>query len=133
MEAVRTDSVRRAVDVVGTLAAVDQVTISSEADGRVRAILADLGDRVTAGQVLIQLDSEKQQYTYEQQQAALARTLAQYGAPDPQHLPDIEKTPDVQRANADLVQATQAFDRATELFKRTLISQQALDDAQDGA
>ena len=28
------------------------------------------------------------------------------------------------------MQATQAFDRATELFKRTLISQQALDDAQ---
>ena len=126
---VQKDSVRRAVDVVGTLAAVDQVTISSEADGKVRGILADLGDRVSAGQVLIQLDSEKQQYSLEQQQAALARALAQYGAPDPQHLPDIEQTPDVQKANADLVQATRAFDRANELFKRTLIPQQALDDA----
>ena len=130
VEAVRRDSVRRAVDVVGTLAPVDQVTISSEADGKVSRIMADLGDRVTAGQVLIELDHEKQQYTYEQQQAALARALAQYGATDPQHLPDIENTPDARRANADLVQATQAFDRATELFKRTLISQQALDDAQ---
>ena len=129
VEVVRQDAVRRAVDVVGTLVAVDQVTISSEADGKVSRILADLGDRVTAGQVLIQLDREKQQYTYEQQQAVLARTLAQYGASDPEHLPDIEKTPDVQKANADLVQATQAFDRATELFKRTLISQQTLDDA----
>ena len=45
------NSVRRSVDVVGTLAAVDQVTISSEAEGTVRAILADLGDRVKAGQV----------------------------------------------------------------------------------
>ena len=99
------NSVRRSVDVVGTLAAVDQVTISSEAEGTVRAILADLGDRVKAGQVLIQLDHEKQQYTYEQQQAALARALAQYGAPDPQHLPPIEQTPDVQKAKADLVQA----------------------------
>lgn len=130
VEAVRRDSVRRAVDVVGTLAPVDQVTISSEADGKVSRILADLGDRVTAGQVLIELDHEKQQYTYEQQQATLARALAQYGAADPQHLPDIENTPDARRANADLVQATQAFDRATELFKRTLISQQALEDAQ---
>jgi multidrug efflux pump subunit AcrA (membrane-fusion protein) len=129
VEVVRLDAVRRAVDVVGTLVAVDQVTISSEADGKVSRILADLGDRVTAGQVLIQLDREKQQYTYEQQQAALARTLAQYGASDPEHLPEIEKTPDVQKANADLVQATQAFDRASELFKRTLISQQTLDDA----
>ena len=130
VEVVRRDSVRRAVDVVGTLAAVDHVTISSEPDGKVSRILADLGDRVTAGQVLIKIDNEKQQYTYDQQQAALARALAQYGATDPQHLPEIEKTPDAQRANADLVQATQAFDRASELFKRTLISQQALDDAQ---
>jgi multidrug efflux pump subunit AcrA (membrane-fusion protein) len=130
IEAVRVDSIRRSVDVVGTLAAVDHVTISSEADGKVRRIRADLGDRVAAGQVLIELDSEKQQYTYEQQQAALARSLAQYGAADPQHLPEIEKTPDAQKANADLMQAKQAFDRASELFKRTLISQQALDDAQ---
>jgi RND family efflux transporter MFP subunit len=129
VETVRRDSVRRAVDVVGTLAAVDQVTISSEADGKVRRILADLGDRVSAGQVLIELDREKQQYTYEQQQAALARSLAQYGATDPKSLPDIEKTPEARRASAELVQATQSFDRASELFKRTLISQQALDDA----
>ena len=123
------NSIRRSVDVVGTLAAVDQVTISSEADGTVRAVLADLGDRVRAGQVLIQIDHEKQQYTYEQQQAALARALAQYGASDPQHLPDIEQTPDVQKARADLDQANQSFARAEELFSRTLISQQTHDDA----
>jgi RND family efflux transporter MFP subunit len=126
---VQKESVRRSVDVVGTLAAVDQVTVSSETDGKVRRILADLGDRVRAGQVLIELDNERQQYTFEQQQAALARALAQYGATDPQNLPEIEKTPDVQKARADLVQATQSFERASELFKRTLVSQQALDDA----
>jgi HlyD family secretion protein len=122
-------SVPRAVDVVGTLAAVDQVTVSSEADGRVQKINADLGDRVRAGQVLIQLDDEKQRYALEQQQAALARALAQYGAPDPEHLPDIEQTPEAKRTQADLAQATQSLDRANELFKRTLIPQQALDDA----
>ena len=127
---VQKNSVRRAVDVVGTLAAVDQVTISSETDGKVREVLADLGDRVKTGQVLIRLDNEKQQYVFEQQQAALARTLAQYGAPDAQHLPEIEQTPDVLKAHAEVVQATQAFERANELFKRTLIPQQALDDAQ---
>lgn len=129
VEAVRQDSFRRAVDVVGTLAAVDQVTISSEAEGRVLRVLADLGDRVSEGQVLVKLDDEKQQYTYEQQQAALARTLAQYGAQDPRELPGIESTPDVQKASADLLQARQAFDRADELFKQKLISQQMLDDA----
>jgi RND family efflux transporter MFP subunit len=129
VEAVRQETVKRAVDLVGTLAAVDQVTISSETDGKVSRILADLGDRVTAGQTLIQIDREKQQYSLEQQKATLARALAQYGAADPQHLPDVEKTPDVQKANADLVQAKQAFDRTTELFKRSLVPKQMLDDA----
>jgi HlyD family secretion protein len=126
---VQRESIRRAVDVVGTVVAADQVTVSSEAEGKVRAILADLGDRVRAGQVLVELDNEKQRYAFEQQQAELARALAQFGASDPQHLPDIDKTPDVQRASADLAQATTAFERADALFKRTLISQQALDDA----
>jgi RND family efflux transporter MFP subunit len=129
VETVRLEKVKRAVDLVGTLAAVDQVTISSEAEGKVSRILADLGDRVIAGQPLIILDREKQQYNLDQQRAALARTLAQYGAPDPQHLPEIEKTPDVQKASADLVQAQQAHARTAELFKRSLVPQQMLDDA----
>jgi multidrug efflux pump subunit AcrA (membrane-fusion protein) len=116
--------------VVGTLTAVDQVTVSSEAEGTVRGILADLGDRVRAGQVLIRLDNERQQYAYQQQQASLARTLAQYGATDPQHLPEPENTPDVRRAAAELAQAKSAFDRARELLRRELIAQQAFDDAQ---
>ena len=130
VEAVKQESMRRSVDVVGTLAAVDQVTISSEADGKVSRLLADLGDRVTAGETIIRLDSEKQQYSSDQQKAALARALAQYGAPDPQHLPDIEKTPDVQKAAAELQQVRQAFERAQELHKRTLIPKQQLDDAE---
>jgi RND family efflux transporter MFP subunit len=129
VEAVLQETVKRTVELVGTLAAVDQVTISSEADGKVSRILADLGDRVTAGQTLIQVDHEKQQYSLEQQKATLARALAQYGAADPQHLPDVEKTPDVQMANADLIQAKQSFDRTSELFKRSLVPKQLLDDA----
>ena len=35
----------------------------------------------------------------------------------------------MRRATADLAQASQAYDRASELFKRTLISQEAFDDA----
>ncbi|MCU1383274.1 MAG: hypothetical protein JWL71_1971 [Acidobacteria bacterium] len=129
VETVTEETVKRAVELVGTLAAVDQVTISSEADGKVSRILADLGDRVKAGQPLIQVDREKQQYAFDQQRASLEKALAQLGAPDPQHLPDAEKTPDVQKANADLAQAKQAYDRASQLFKRTLIPQQTLDDA----
>jgi len=129
VEAVGEETVTRSVEVVGTLAAVDEVTVSSEADGIVSKILHDLGDRVRSGDVMVELDREKAEYNLEQQRAALARALAQYGAPDPQHLPPQEKTPDVQKASADLAQAKQSFDRANQLFKRTLVPQQTLDDA----
>jgi HlyD family secretion protein len=129
IETVSEQTVIRSIEVIGTLAAVDEVTVSSEADGIVSRILHDLGDRVHAGDILVELDREKAQYNLEQQRAALARTLAQYGAPDPQHLPPSEKTPDVQKANADLAQAKQSYDRASQLFKRTLVPQQTLDDA----
>lgn len=130
VEPVREESIHRTVEVVGTLTAVDQVTVSAEAEGRVSRLLADLGDRVKAGQVLIELDREKSEYALEQQRAALARTLAQYGASDLDHLPAIEQTPEVQKAKAELVQAEQAFKRADELHKRQLVPKQTLDDAE---
>ena len=129
-EAVREESVRRGVDVVGTLAAVDQVTISAQVDGAVGRILADLGDKVKAGQPLIELDREKLQYNLDQQRAALARALAKFGATEPGRLPQVEQTPDVQKAAAELAQARQAHERATELQRQQLIPKQTLDDAE---
>jgi len=130
VERVKEQSVQRSIEVVGTLAAVDEVTISSEAEGRVSKLLADLGDRVRAGQTLVELDAEKLQYNADQQKAALARALAKYGASDSKHLPPIEKTPDVVKAQAELVQAKQSFERAEQLHKRQLVPRQTLDDAQ---
>jgi multidrug efflux pump subunit AcrA (membrane-fusion protein) len=129
-EAVRQESVRRTLDVVGTLAAEDQVTVSSEVDGVVRRVRADLGDRVASGQALVELDREKLQYNLDQQRAAHMRALTKYGASDPEHLPRVEDTPDLRRAAAELAQAKQAFERASELHKRQLIAQQMRDDAE---
>jgi multidrug efflux pump subunit AcrA (membrane-fusion protein) len=129
-ETVRQQQVSRSIDVVGTLAAEDQVTIASQAEGAVSRVLADLGDKVKAGQVLIELDSEKLQYSLDSQKAALARALAKYGATDPAHLPSIEQTPDVQKAAAELAQARQAFERATELNRRNILPKQSLEDAE---
>jgi len=127
--AVREEPIHRSVEVVATLAAQDEAIISSEADGVVKSLLADLGDRVHAGQVLIELDREKAQYNLDLQKATLASTLAKYGAPSVDQLPPIERTPDVQSAAAQLAQAKQAYDRAVALQKRQLVPQQTLDDA----
>jgi RND family efflux transporter MFP subunit len=121
------------MEVVGTLAAEDQVTIASQAEGAVSRVLADLGDRVRSGQVLIELDREKLEYSLDGQKAALARALAKYGAADPAHLPAVDQTPDVQRASAELGQAKQALERARELTRRQLLPTQSLEDAETTA
>jgi multidrug efflux pump subunit AcrA (membrane-fusion protein) len=127
---VQAKEVRRTIDVTGTLAAVEEVTVSSEVEGRVLRIAADLGDRVSAGQPLVVLDPEKLQYRLDQQRAALGRALARYGVVDIEAaLPEIERTPDVQKALAERAQAEQAYRRAEELRKRELLPQQLFDDA----
>src|SRR5437764_15381647 len=62
VERVREEAVHRSVDIVGTLSAVDEVTVSSEAEGRVSKLLADLGDRVHAGQALLERGREQLQF-----------------------------------------------------------------------
>jgi multidrug efflux pump subunit AcrA (membrane-fusion protein) len=56
--------------------------------------------------------------------------MTRYGVSESGRLPPVEETPDVRRAAAELAQAKQNSDRASELHKRKLISQQALEDAQ---
>ena len=129
-EPVRQEALRRTVEIVGTLAAEDEVTISSQVDGIVRAVLADLGDPVKSGQTLVEIDREKLQYTLDEQKAAHARALTKYGASESGQLPPVEGTAEVRKAAAELAQAKQSRDRAGELHKRKLIPQQALDDAE---
>jgi multidrug efflux pump subunit AcrA (membrane-fusion protein) len=130
VEAVRQEEVRRIVEVVGTLAAEDEVTVSSQAEGIVRRVLADLGDAVRTDQPLVELDREKLQYNLDQQKASLSRALTKYGAEQIGHLPPPEETPDVRKVAAELAQAKQLYERAGELHKRQLIPLQTLDDAQ---
>jgi multidrug efflux pump subunit AcrA (membrane-fusion protein) len=128
-ERVRRQEIQRALGVTGTLAAADQVTISSQSEGVVSRIAVDLGDRIRAGQVMVELDREKLQYNLDQQRAALARALAKYGAAAPGELPPSEQIPEVQKAAAELWRDRQAADRAVELQKKQLIPKQVLEDA----
>ena len=74
--------------------------------------------------------SREAEYSLDQQKAELARALASYGAAAPGDRPTIERTPEVQKAEAELSQTKQAYDRAEELHKRQLVPKQTLDDAE---
>src|SRR5579862_6422654 len=47
---------QRLLKFVGTLYGNEEVTLSSQVDGEVTALHADLGDRVTAGAVVLEID-----------------------------------------------------------------------------
>jgi len=129
IERVRRESLRRDLEVVGTLAAQDEVTISAQSEGMVFKVLADLGDIVEADQPLVELDQEKLRYNLDQQKATLARARTKYGATVSGELPEEKDTPDVRRAAAELAQARQFYERARALDQSKLIAQQAMDDA----
>ena len=127
---VAAEELRRPIEIVGTLSATEEATVSAEVEGRVMRIAADLGDRVQAGGVLMELDAEKLRYRLEQVRAELTRARARYGVQDEGTLPEIDDTPDVRKAAAELRQAEQNFKRADELTSRSLLPRQQRDDAE---
>jgi multidrug efflux pump subunit AcrA (membrane-fusion protein) len=130
VEAAQLRDVRRQVDVVGTLAAREEVVVSAEVEGRVARLVHDLGDRVRGGDPLIELDPEKLQYRAEGQRAALDQARARYGAAGEADLPPLDKVPAVVSTTAQLSDAQQQLDRAKNLATRNLISRSDLDAAQ---
>jgi membrane fusion protein, multidrug efflux system len=131
VDQVTEQDVKRSVEVVGTLAGADEVTVSAEAAGRVIRIVADLGDHVRAGDAIVELDREKLQDGLDQQRAALSRSLAKYGTADASAaLPPIEDTPDVKKAAAALSESEKAWKRAKELTARSLLAQAELETAE---
>jgi RND family efflux transporter MFP subunit len=121
--------IQRQVDVVGTLAAREEVTASAEVAGRVARLVHDLGDRVNQGDPLIELDQEKLRYKVEEQRAGLEQTRARFGASAGEDLPPIEKVPEVVSAAAQLADAQQQLERARTLASRNLLPQSQLDEA----
>jgi len=69
-------AVERSVSVVGTLAANAQAELAAEVDGQVVAIEADLGDRVTANQVLARVRRDEIEARLREAEASLAKGIA---------------------------------------------------------
>lgn len=121
---------RRDVPAVGSLHALEQSTVSAEVEGRVERILADVGDTVRQGQVLVTLSPVELEYEVARQRAAVQQVRARLGMDEDDPLPqDPSQVAFVQRAAADLFEAQQRYTRAQQLHGDQLISQQQLDEA----
>jgi HlyD family secretion protein len=101
------------VTATGNVQPVTQVQVGTQVSGTIQSLGADFNSRVTAGQIIAQIDPAPFQARVEQDKANLARAEA-----------------DVDRVKASLVQAEKEHARASELARRSLISPSELDAAE---
>src|ERR1700739_4341932 len=124
------ETARRRIQAVGSLYAFEESTLSSQVEGRVAEVLADIGDNVKQGQVLVTIDPQELQYEVERQRGLVTQVRAQLGiGPNDPPPSDPKKLASVQRAEADLFDADHKYARAQQMYQDRLISQQQLDEA----
>ncbi|HXH68010.1 MAG TPA: efflux RND transporter periplasmic adaptor subunit [Candidatus Limnocylindrales bacterium] len=124
------ESARRRIQAVGSLYAFEESSLSSQVEGRVADVLADVGDYVKQGQVIVTLDPQELQFEVDRQRGIVTQVRAQLGiGPNDPPPSDPKKIASVQRAEADLFDADQKYNRAQQMYRDNLISRQQLDEA----
>jgi HlyD family secretion protein len=100
------------------------VEVKSKANGIIKALLVDVGDRVTEGQILAELDKEDLEAQVREAKATRDGEEANLHAATA-----AEAKAKIEAANPELEFARRDFGRAQELFNQKIASQQQLDDA----
>jgi HlyD family secretion protein len=116
--------IARSVVARGKIEPLSKVEVKAKANGIIKALLVDVGDRVKEGQILAELDKEDLQAqvreakaTREGEEANLQAAIA------------AEAKTRIEAANPDLEFSRRDYERAQGLFKEKIASQQQLDDA----
>src|SRR5919204_4711101 len=76
---VQSADIRRNVESVGSLFALEEVTVSSEVEGKVDEVLVDVGDRVDRGQPLVNVSTIELKLALDQQRALYQQARARLG------------------------------------------------------
>jgi len=128
---VEQEQVRRNVESVGSLFPLDEVTVSSEVEGRVEQVLVDVGDHVSTGQTIVKVVQTELQLTLDQQRASLQQARARLGlSENGEEFKDVHSAPEVKKAAADLADAQQKYQRAKTLYEQGLLPKQSFDEAE---
>lgn len=125
--------VDRTADIVGTLYGDEEVVLSAKVAGRMTEVSADVGDRVSGGAKLAQIDPIDYQLEVTRRQNAVREALAKLGLTDlPKADFDVTKVATVERARSQADNAQARMERARKLFeqKPPLISEQDFADLQ---
>jgi RND family efflux transporter MFP subunit len=131
-------TVERSVDATGSLLPWQEVVLNTAVAGTIARFRVDLGDRVEAGQVVVELDPRELSLLVEQASASLAaagdglrRARAQAVAAEAQ-LRQVRESrasldAGVNRARAALEETRVNLDRTRQLVERTLVAPRDMD------
>ena len=117
----------RFTQVTGTLHGDEETTIAAKVEGRVVAVLKDLGDVAAPGDPLVQIDPTDYELERAEREGAFHEALAKLGLTDvPGEGFNVETLPSVERARLQAENATARYERAKVLAVRKppLISEQ---------
>jgi multidrug efflux pump subunit AcrA (membrane-fusion protein) len=119
---------RRNVESVGSLFALEEVAVSSEVEGKVDEVLVDVGDRVESGQPLVNVSTIELKLTLDQQRALYQQARARLGlTEESDDLKNVLDAAEVKKAVADLKEAEEIYKRSQLLLEKQLIPRQDFD------
>ena len=113
-------SLQRSVEAVGSLFPFEEVTVSSEVEGRIDQVYVDVGDRVAPGRPLVRIVRVELGLALDQEQAALRQIESRLAPPEGQSALDGRARRGRGEAGGrrTATDAEQKFRRAKELWRR---------------
>jgi RND family efflux transporter MFP subunit len=123
-----TRSVQRGVEVVGSLAADEEVIVSAQAPGELAQLNVDFGGYVTRGQIIALIDQRDAKLKVEQAEATLKQTMARLGMNEGERF-DPNRNADVRVAKAQLDWEKMNLDRQMRLVENGDVSRALYDQA----
>lgn len=123
-----TRNLQRSVEVVGSLAADEEVVIASQAAGELSQLNVDFGSFITQGQTIAIIDQRDAKLKVEQAEATLKQTMARLGMKEGEKFDPLQAA-DVKVAKAALDWAKLDLDRAAKLIENGDISRSVYDQA----
>lgn len=126
--------VQAEVEISGSLLPARTVNVTSKLAGSVRAVHADVGDKVAAGQLLVELDAKELQAQLQQAEAAVRQVKeqaeqAKLGVDTARLNKEVAQLK-VQAARLDLENLQKNYDRVKALAEAGAAPQSQLDDLQ---
>lgn len=131
VSAAKTDSIESTVSYTGEVMASSSASVSPNASGTIEGVYAEIGDYVTAGKVLMTIDSSAYRLSYNQARAAYNSAVAAYNnvknGSNAQSQVTLNQT--ISNAQSNYDTALDNYNRQKALFDIGAISQVALDSA----